>query len=412
MNNLKKGSLLIISFKIPYPLNSGGAIAQYFFLSEMLQKYNVTFCTIAHNPYQKKSIDGLKKSFPKLKVEFLDLSSNSEKDNNPLTKLALRVNNKVAHILKGHIIRDDNYLDFNMNRIDENFILYIENLLKGNNYDIVQLEFFETLSLLSIFPKSVKKIFIHHEIRAKRNEFLNPKNTYSEYLNKVMKLNESSLLDLADVVVVFNKEDKEYLKNIKASIQISPFGIPDELVLKHKASRHFDKFLFIGSENHFPNKEGLSWFLDDIYLPNIAKIKLPVFITGEWTIQFKSKYRNNKNIHFEGFLESLEKIFDESVMITPIISGSGIRTKILQAFANNVPVISTRFASEGLYGVNSENKHILHFEDSNDFIQIMEAVNSDAKYLSKTAFNGNLFYTKNFGKRDLIASRFEIYSTE
>ena len=44
-----KFKILIISFQIPFPLRNGGSIAQYFFLKEMTEKYNVTFCTLAQN---------------------------------------------------------------------------------------------------------------------------------------------------------------------------------------------------------------------------------------------------------------------------------------------------------------------------------------------------------------------------
>lgn len=404
-----KQKILLVSFKIIYPLKSGGAIAQYYFISEMIEKYDVTYCTIVYNPYQKKCIDELMKSFPNLNVKFLDLDNFSEQDNIPIIKIFRRLNRKVAHILRGGKIAKNSSIGFNSNIIDERFIIFFQDLLKRSYFDIIQLEFYETLSLLTIIPKSVKKIFVHHEIRSKRNEFINLQSPYNNYLNEVLRLNELSLLELANVVVVFNKEDEEYLESIKTPIQISPFGIPDKLIFKYNASKHFYKFLFIGNENHYPNKEGLSWFLDEVYLPDIEIIQFPIFITGEWTSEFKAKYRDYRNINFLGFLDSLENVFDGAVMVAPIISGSGIRTKILQAFANSVPVISTKFASEGLCDLNSINDHILHFKDSLDFSNIMSASYNKAGYFTETAVKGNDYYIKNFNTSDLIAKRFHLY---
>src|SRR5262249_7193025 len=43
-----------------------------------------------------------------------------------------------------------------------------------------------------------------------------------------------------------------------------------------------------------------------------------------------------------------------SLFVCPIRSGSGIRVKLLEAFASGIPVISTRIGAEGLAGVDGE----------------------------------------------------------
>ena len=409
---MTKTNILIISFQLPFPLRSGGSIAQYFFLKEMTEKYDVTFCTLAQNRFQKKNIDGLSLALPKLNLKVLDLTPTSEKKQNYFKKLLLRVNTKISHILKPENNVLDPYVDFNLNKINEPFILFVKKLFESATYDIIQLEFFETLTLLPLLPHHSKKIVVHHEIRAKRNAFLNPVNSYSNYLNKVLKLNENSLLHLADTVVVFNTKDKEFLKSVDTLVTISPFGIPDELILKQKASITFNKLLFIGSENHLPNKEGLSWFLDTIYIPNISSIELPIIITGSWSPQFVSKYRHEKKIQFACFVESLAVLYNKAIMITPILSGSGIRTKILEAFSNFIPVISTRFASEGLCDKKITIDHILHFENETEFLEIIKTALNNSKLLSDTANKGNDYFNEHFEQKDLLHKRFSIYSSD
>jgi O-antigen biosynthesis protein len=39
-----------------------------------------------------------------------------------------------------------------------------------------------------------------------------------------------------------------------------------------------------------------------------------------------------------------------SVFVCPILSGSGVRVKLLEAFAAGIPVVSTRLGAEGLAG--------------------------------------------------------------
>ena len=56
---MKKEKLLIVSCKIPYPLNQGGAIAQFFFLEQLATIYDISFCTIINVPFQKTSLESL-----------------------------------------------------------------------------------------------------------------------------------------------------------------------------------------------------------------------------------------------------------------------------------------------------------------------------------------------------------------
>ena len=81
-----KKKVLLVSFQIPYPLNSGGAVAQYFFLSAMAEKFDVTFCTIAKNNYHKSCIERLDKKIPSLKMQYLDFSLDSKKKEGLISK--------------------------------------------------------------------------------------------------------------------------------------------------------------------------------------------------------------------------------------------------------------------------------------------------------------------------------------
>jgi glycosyltransferase involved in cell wall biosynthesis len=54
-------------------------------------------------------------------------------------------------------------------------------------------------------------------------------------------------------------------------------------------------------------------------------------------------------IEIRGFVEDVRTAFYEhSVFICPILSGSGVRVKLLEAFACGIPVVSTTVGAEGL----------------------------------------------------------------
>src|SRR5262249_5153349 len=54
-------------------------------------------------------------------------------------------------------------------------------------------------------------------------------------------------------------------------------------------------------------------------------------------------------IDLVGFVDDIrEPLRRYSVFICPILSGSGVRGKLLEAFASGIPVVSTRLGAEGL----------------------------------------------------------------
>ena len=55
------------------------------------------------------------------------------------------------------------------------------------------------------------------------------------------------------------------------------------------------------------------------------------------------------NIELRGFVEDVrEPLGRYAVFVCPILSGSGMRVKLLEAFAAGIPVVSTPLGAEGL----------------------------------------------------------------
>ena len=56
-----------------------------------------------------------------------------------------------------------------------------------------------------------------------------------------------------------------------------------------------------------------------------------------------------------GFVEDIQPLFSScALFICPIRSGSGVRVKLLEAFASGIPVVSTFLGAEGLARADGE----------------------------------------------------------
>jgi O-antigen biosynthesis protein len=108
--------------------------------------------------------------------------------------------------------------------------------------------------------------------------------------------------------------------------------------------------LFLGSFRHTPNQVALDWFIRQV-LPLILN-KRPearLVVVGSDTPPEHLYADYAAAIEFRGFVDDIrEPLGRFSVFVCPVRSGSGVRVKLLEAFAVGIPVVSTRIGAEGL----------------------------------------------------------------
>ncbi len=114
--------------------------------------------------------------------------------------------------------------------------------------------------------------------------------------------------------------------------------------------REPDTMLFLGSFRHLPNQEGLEWFTRHV-LPRILQQRpnARLVVIGSDPPQRHSLPGNTDAIELVGFVDDvMEPLRRYSLFVCPILSGSGVRVKLLEAFASGIPVVSTTIGAEGL----------------------------------------------------------------
>ena len=400
-NHKLKG--LIISPYLPEPNSNGGAIAQYFFLRKLSSIIEFTFIYINHNKSNLDLFKKLKEELPEVDFVIMDKSQQSW-----LLELKIFIA-KILSFFKRKEMNLPNDFAVLPKIFQSDEINFVNNVINSKPFNFVQLEFYDSITLVNLIPSSIRKIFIHHELRTKKIELQSHSKGNKYYIN-TSKIIEVSLLGKFDKIGVFNIKDYNYLTSSGLeSVYFTPFGIPESLMERNHVSNSFNKFLFIGSESHFCNLEGLTWFLNNIYLPNYNLIKFPVYITGNWSRNTRDFYQNFKKIVFTGYVDQLANLYDSSVLISPIISGSGIRTKILQAFLNKIPVLTTPFGAEGLFDFEKNSNHLLFFNNNDEFMKTYNEFVLDDDKLREIGVSGYNYYNVNFKDEYLTNLRLKLY---
>lgn len=109
--------------------------------------------------------------------------------------------------------------------------------------------------------------------------------------------------------------------------------------------------LFVGQATHAPNRESIEWIIEHL-APALMKLDPAVSITIVGAPQgLLEETRLASNLTLHGKLEAslLQNLFETcTALLCPVVLGSGIKIKILEAASNGVPVIATPESLQGL----------------------------------------------------------------
>jgi GT2 family glycosyltransferase/glycosyltransferase involved in cell wall biosynthesis len=108
--------------------------------------------------------------------------------------------------------------------------------------------------------------------------------------------------------------------------------------------------LFVGSFRHEPNRVAVEWFVREV-LPLVLQRqpRARLVLVGSDSPAAHTFADFAGAIEMVGFVEDVrDPLARYSVFVCPILSGSGVRVKLLEAFAAGIPVVSTAVGAEGL----------------------------------------------------------------
>jgi glycosyltransferase involved in cell wall biosynthesis len=108
--------------------------------------------------------------------------------------------------------------------------------------------------------------------------------------------------------------------------------------------------LFLGSFRHDPNRVAVDWFVREV-LPLILARRpdARLVIAGSDPPPAHTYADAAGRLEMLGYVDDVRGPLGQyAVFVCPILSGSGVRVKLLEAFAAGIPVVSTTLGAEGL----------------------------------------------------------------
>ncbi|TDQ06675.1 glycosyltransferase family 4 protein [Pedobacter metabolipauper] len=332
---------LILTNRVPFPPNSGYPIVVYNTIKGLLRLgVDITLFSINTNKHRVDTDDIYDPVFENINFHSFNLDTE------------VNVWGALFNIFSNESYNVSRYFDDDAAKL-------LEDILKEKQFDVIQFEGLFVVPYLDIVKanSSAKIIYRAHNIefdvweRIAITERFTPRRKYLQFLARRLKIYETEQINRFHQVFAISEQDRHAILRFgcEVGIEVFPVALDFERYVINTAKPSFPTLFHIGSMDWRPNKEGLEWFLDEIW-PDIEKLnsELRFYIAGK-NMQREFFEYDSDNLVVEGeVFDAVEFINSKSIMIVPLLSGSGMRVKIIEGMAMKKCVIATSMAAEGI----------------------------------------------------------------
>jgi polysaccharide biosynthesis protein PslH len=395
--------ILILTNKMPYPCKDGGSIATF------------TMAESFHNLGHKVSILAMNTS--KHFIESEEIPDKIIQDYN-LNIIDVNTDISFFKALNNFLFSK---LPYNAERfISKEYSNKLKDLLIDNKFDVVQLEGLYLCPYIPVIRKwsdakiSLRSHNIEHEIwhRTALNETSKIRSLYLKILAKRIKNLKLKYINCYDFLVPITARDGRrynFFGSRKPQIVIQT-GVDMNNYPINKQNEEYPGFFHLGALDWMPNKEGLLWFLENIWKEFVKKYpEQKFYIAGRnATDNFIQQLNAFENVVYIGEVENAnEFINSRAVMIVPLLSGSGMRIKIIEGMALGKLIITSSIGTEGIETIHNQN--IIIADTKEDFISEMEKLLTNKQDFIRISGNAVKFVTENYDNKKITNSLVEFY---
>ncbi len=218
--------------------------------------------------------------------------------------------------------------------------------------------------------------------------------TVLRYEHKSLTGIEKRITALSDAVVLISGEDARVLNRAAPNGRVMGISMPAKV---EKAASPLTganlRFVFVGTDALRQNQLTIEAM---IALWKRENIETPLVIYGEQQTQRDLP----ANVTTPGYAATIGEIYDgRSILLSPSYLAGGLKTKVLEAFANGTAVVGTEITFEGM---NLDRDYPLLFDHEADMLAVLKNPQDHAEMFEKSARIGHAMI-REFHDSDTIA---------
>ncbi|MCX7606342.1 MAG: glycosyltransferase family 4 protein [Bacteroidia bacterium] len=384
--------LLQLTPKPPYPPHDGGAIGNAYFL-ELWQMagwepHSLTMSTYKH-PYDP--------SYPTPV---------------PLTAVPVDTRPTIGGALRNLLSHEPYHVARFRSKM---YKTALQTLLTTFQPDLIQVEspyltpYIERIPIPAVYRlHNIEWQIWERHARERRQPF----RSYLHLQAKRIRKYEKHILTHYAGLLPISEKEADWIQHTgyEGAVEIFPFGVDVSSYLPSHLGEKNPRIGFIGGLDWLPNQEGILWFLEEVW-PSFRR-KHPsahLSVAGRNCPPWLYRYADEQT-HILGPVPDAKAFLQaHEICIAPLFSGSGIRIKLIEAFAMGRAIVATSIAAESL--IYTAGKDLLIADDPRSFSEALSALYTDEQLRIQLGTAARLLAESHYDRKALLPRLQAFYAT-
>ncbi len=336
---------------LPYPPSSGGQVRSYNLIKNLAKKHQISLFALIKDEAERKHVKELEKFCHKVRI--------FKRPEKPWT---------LVNILKTGL-GPYPFLVVRNSSAEEKKALTEE--LAKETYDLIHAENFYVMPHI---PKTKIPILLTEQTIFYQvyRHYVATLAWYLFFLKIVLIIDilklkywESYYWRRANYLAAVSEDDISYIKKVVPGrkVFIIPNGVDFEFYRQKKYPKNKQATLLFGAADFhwMQNTEGAKLLIEKVW--PIIKEKnqaVKLWIVGKIAPDALVAYKDEERIIIQEIKDSREAYQRSWVLVAPMRSGGGSRTKFFEAMASGLPIVTT---SEGVEGIKAKDKEEIFIEN-------------------------------------------------
>ncbi len=299
--------------------------------------------------------------------------------------------------------------------------LAIADLLQCHDFDAVHADQLSMAQFAVDLPLPLRVLDEHNAVwtivrRSVARDVWGARRLAAELEWRKLRSYEAEVCQRFDLTTVVSVEDYLALAESARAIfpaKVIPIAVDTQEMAFEPRTPAAKQIVSVATMFYPPNVEGVHWFATQVF--PLVRRELPevqFYIVGSRPPKSIADLATpDSGIVVTGYVADLAPIFAQSaVTVVPVSSGSGMRVKILEAFARGIPVVSTTIGVEGIGARAGEE--LLVADDPEDFSLAVVRVLTHPSEAARLAAAGRKLVESLYDWRTALSDLDDIYPTE
>jgi len=397
--------VLYLTQVLPYPLNTGARVRQYYVLRHLARKHEVTLVSFVRDDDKPEHIAHLKTvchavhTVPMVRSHWRDGRAALK---GILTRIPIVIVRDEIASMQQTLARLMASESFDVVHADQ--VSMSKYGLQGRGsrrvLDLHNAMYLVTERLAAHEPNPVKQLIYQREARALAKyeaELCTKYDQVTFVTDEDRKLIEQQIVHwdvhvpdrrFTTIPICIDPADKQPIKPVVQPQRITALGV-----------------MFWP-----PNAEGVLWFAQEIW-PRIhaQQPRLTFTVVGKNPPEYLTQLHGTQGIEVLGYVPDVEQILSETAaFVVPLRAGGGMRVKILDTWSWGLPIVSTSIGAEGIEIRDGEN--IVIANEPEAFSAAVLRVATDPELNQCLRVNGRRWVEEKYDWKTIYEAWDEVYA--